>query len=275
MKKPQDITFETYLADPAYGSGDVHAFRKGPPAAVRFQREQRRLGADEDTAATRLGRAVHCALLTPDLFGQAYVVRPDGIDFRTKAGKQWRDQQPDGITLLSADDGATIANIIAAVQRKPVAIQNVEQSVFWTDPSGLPCKGRPDWFDRDAVYDLKVSVAADKPPESREYACMNNGWLHQLAHNRAGLAECGVTVRVGRLVLVSPNPPHFVHLLEIREHDMDFLELSNQNTRRQMMACHKSGGWPGTPDSWETIELPAQAAFTESSLDGADEEDDL
>jgi hypothetical protein len=62
-----------------------------------------------------------------------------------------------------------------------------------------------------------------------------------------------------------------VWLIELRESDMDFLELSNSNTRLEMAKCWRRGQWPGTPDSWQQVELPITATFTESDLEGAEE----
>lgn len=263
-----DIPFSEYLAHPAFGSSDLRAFRIGPPAMVQWKRANRH----DDTAATVLGRAAHCAVLTPNLFHSEFVYRPadERGDFRTKAGKAWRDEQK--ATILTDEDRQTIAGVVQAIRSKRIEVIRCEQSVFWTcSESGLACKGRPDWFDTEAVYDLKVSMAADKPFRSLMFHVYNAGWTHQLAHNRAGLAAAGVNVKVGRLVIVSPNAPHFAHLLEVSENDLDFLELDNANTRKGMAACVRANHWPGTPDKWQTIELPASAAFTESDLEGAEE----
>lgn len=264
-----DLPFADYLNSPAFGSSDLRAFRIGPPAMVQWKRANRH----DDTASTVLGRAAHCAVLTPALFASEFVFRPtDGRgDFRTKEGKAWRDEQT--ATILTEEDRQTIAGVVQAIRGKRIEVARAEQSVFWTcEDTGLACKGRPDWFDTEAVYDLKVSVAADKPFRSLMFHAYNAGWTHQLAHNRAGLHAAGVrTVKVGRLVVVSPTAPHFAHLLEVSENDLDFLELDNLNTRKGMAACVRANHWPGTPDKWQPIELPASAAFTESDLEGAEE----
>lgn len=266
------MSFAAYLAHEAYGSSDLKAFKIGPPAMVPWRRKFR----GDDTAATRVGSAAHCLILTPALFDDIYVVKPEGMTFASKEGKAWRDAQG-GKTILTFDEWLAVtaaSNAFADCEAMPAALvgARIENSVFWTcENSGLPCKGRPDWFTGEAVYDLKVSVTAEKPAGMLPYIAHANGWLNQLAHNRAGLRSHGINVKVGRLVIVSPNPPARVHLLEVRENDMDFLELDNENTRRGMMACHRSGDWPGLPGSWQVMELPASAAFTESDLTGAEE----
>lgn len=269
--KPQllDIPFRDYLALPNYGSSDLKSFRVGPPCMVPW-RKANRAG---ETEATRLGTAAHCALLTPDLFASTYCVRPAGEkgDFRTKVGKAWRDKTlAMGLSILTDEEAMAVGSIRNAVKAKVGKTPNAERSIVW-EQDGLPLKSRPDWFDADAIYDLKVSRVADLPFDRIPFAAHAQGWLHQLAHGRLGLAACGVDVKLGRNVIVSPNAPHNVHLIEVRENDMDFLELHNADTRKGMLECHRTGHWPGTPDKWQTIELPATAAFTESDLDGAEE----
>ena len=265
------IPFRDYLDHPGYGSSDLRAFRQGPPAMVPWRRKNR-----TETASTRLGSAAHCWVLTPDLFDASYWVKPEGMEFRSKENKELRDSiLAKGITILDREDLLTIEAVCVAIKaklRRELHRERTEQSVFWRcSESGILCKSRPDWFDRDAIYDLKVSIVADKPAHLIPFAAHGNGWMHQLANGRAGLAANRHQVKLGRIVLVSPNAPHNVHLLEVRENDLDFLEMDNQDCRKGIAHCERTGHWPGTPDTWQTVELPASAAFTESDLNGAEE----
>ena len=272
--------FDAYLSAPAYGSSDIRAFKKGSPALVKWRRENR--SAQDDTAATIIGKAAHCRILTPDLFDASYVVKPEGMEFRSKEAKAQRDEWlAAGKSILTADDKRQVEAIAAAfngkalVRRAIARATAIETSVYWTcAESGLPRKCRPDWFVAgEATYDLKVSVEAEKDLATLAYKAHANGWANQAAGCKAGLAANGIEVPVGRIVVVAPNPPQDVRvwLLEIRENDMLFLEMDNANTCQQMAVCHRTGQWPGTPDDWQVIELPASAAFTEADLEGAEE----
>lgn len=270
------MSFADYLASEAYGSSDLKAFRVGPPAMVPWRRANR----EDDTPATRVGSAAHCLILTPDLFSQVYAVKPAGMSFASKEGKAWRDEHGEK-EILTWDEALQAREVHKAFTGKMAAFDALhgaearEASVFWTcRKSGLPCKSRPDWFDRETIYDLKVSIVAERDADSLPFVAHKNGWLHQLAHGRAGLHANGFDgVNRGRLVIIAPNPPqeHRVWLLEVCENDLDFLELDNINTRLGMAECHRTGKWPGTPDTFRVIELPASAAFTESDLEGATE----
>jgi hypothetical protein len=273
----REMSFTDYLAHEAFGSSDIRAAKLGPLAIVPWQRANR----NHDTEATQIGRGAHCAILTPDLFARDFAVKPEGMEFRSKENKELRDRWlAEGKTILSQEQWQQIRDVHAALCGKlPVfdalhAAVAREASVFWTDPdSGLQCKARPDWFTEDAVYDLKVSIAAERDLDGLVWKVHSMGWLNQLASNRAALNANGCKIKKGRLVVIAPNPPQElrVHMLEVRESDLDFLELDNVNVRRQMAVCVKTGVWPGTPDTWQQIELPASAAFTEADLEGAEE----
>lgn len=273
-------TFADYLGADAYGASDIKAFKSGSPAVVKWRRENR--DAERDTDATIIGKAAHCRILTPDLFDASFVVKPEGMEFRSKEAKAQRDEWlASGKTILTADDYQQVEQIAAAFNEKPLARRSIakasaiETSVYWTcAESGLPRKCRPDWWvDGEATYDLKISVDAEKDLATLAYKAHVNGWANQAAGCKAGLEANGVNVKVGRIVVIAPRPPQRfrVWLLEIRENDMLFLEMDNANTCRQMAVCHRSGVWPSTPDEWTTIELPASAAFTEADLEGAEE----
>jgi hypothetical protein len=272
------MPFDAYLAHESFGSSDLHAFRAGPPAMVPWRREHR----DDGTSATTVGRAAHCSILTPALFERTFVGKPEAMSFSTKEGKAaraaWRAA---GLTILTHDEMQTVQDVRRAFEGKPAArislstAQHREASVFWTDrDSELPCKARPDWFDRECIYDLKVSRKAESGLDSIRFEAVRAGWFHQLAHGRAGLNKAGYhKIKLGRLVVIAPKPPqaHRVWLLEVRESDMDFLELANENTRREMSQCWRRNDWPGTPDEWQQVELPITAAFNDSDLEGAEE----
>jgi hypothetical protein len=258
----RDVPFADYLAHPGYGSSDLRAFRVGPPAMVPWRRAHRNEGTD----ATRIGSAAHCMILTPSLFDASFWRKPIGMEFRSAENRKIRDEVlAAGQQILDHEEMAQVAGVAEAFARKRAARESLaesgewrETSVYWTDPvTGLLCKGRPDWF-----------TAAESLP----YKAHANGWLNQLAHNRAGLAANGHPVKVGRLVIVSPNQPHSCWMLEVRENDMDHLDLDNEIARRGIAKCVASGVWPGTPEEWKQIELPATAVFVEDNdLEAAEE----
>lgn len=269
------LAFPVYRHIEAWGSSSLKAMRRGPPARVKWEQEN----PSADTDATRRGSAVHALLLTPDLFDGHFAIKPEGLNFSTKDGKAWRDDpERHGKPILSASEGATVRSIVKALLRKlPVeesvnAASHREASLVWRcTKTGELCKGRPDWIEGSRVYDLKVSRhAAGKSLAYRAYV---EGWMHQLAHYMTGAVELGLDVRGGRLVVVAPEAPHFVYLLEVKTDALDLLELENIGTLEAMKECRISGDWPDTAEEWVKIEPPAASLieFGESTINVAEE----
>ena len=272
-----DFNFDDYLSHSSWGSSSIKDFRNCTAAYAKWRRENR----SDSTPATRLGSAAHCAILTPDLFQEQFVVKPEGMEFRSKENKAIRDGWiADGKEILTSDEWNTVENIVKAFHSKAAASRSLaaavhkEASVFWDcTESGLGRKCRPDWFTADTIFDLKISIEATKPVDRLTHCVHANGWLNQLAGGRAGLNANGFNIKQGALVVIASQPPHEarVWLLRLKEADCDFLELENENTCRSIAQCERTGVWPGTPDDWIDIELPMSATWTELDAEGVEE----
>jgi len=289
-----DMPFAGYHALSAWGSSDLKTFRVGPPAMVPWKRAN----PSADTDATRLGTAAHARTIEPDAFVERYVIKPDdapdrpteamlNAKKRTPASEEriawWADfnAKNAGKIVLSPAVGRDVDAIAYAVWDNGKAWLSLneathrEASIFWTCPdSGEPCKARPDWYDEDWCYDLKVSRHAGSGLAFRAYV---EGWMAQSAHYVFGLRTLGLGAkRGGRLVVVHPKAPHNVYTVEIKTSALDILTLENVNTLRLMGACRRANDWPGTPDEWSVIAPPENALMqTLGALDlsGAEEVD--
>jgi len=255
----ENLSFQSYLDLPGYGSSDLKTMRQGPPAMVQWRRSH----PIEETPAVRIGTAAHCKILTPHLF-DVYAVKPAGMTFASKDGKAWRDEmQAAGKIILSQDESAAINGICAAFQSKEAAARAMlfaeqELSFTWQDSlTGVALKGRADWTNPEdrCVYDLKTGSVATKPNVAS--AAFYAGWGHQLAHYRSGLRANGINVDFGRIVCIGQEAPYPVHLLEIDADTLDLLALDNEKTCDRIAECELSGVWPGTPDTWTRILPPA------------------
>lgn len=254
------LSFEDYRKLDAYGSSDIRAMRVGPPAMVPW----RRANPHQETDATRLGTAAHCAIIEGDAFQKRFAFKPEGMSFATKEGKAWRASQG-GRSIVSHDESERICGIVAAFKAKTAACRSLdslddfsvrEASIVWPS-QGVALKGRPDWYDGTHVYDLKITRHANE--RSAAFRAWSEGWSHQLAHYRAGLAAEDGVLRGGRLVLINPEPPHSVYLLEVKPDTLDLLALENEAAVRRIAECEASGVWPGTPEEWTRVDLPAAA----------------
>ena len=99
---------EEYHKGPGLSSSDLKLLARSPlhyKTAKAFH--------PEETNAMRLGTAVHCAILEPDRIDVEYVLAPEGIDRRTKAGKaQWAELEATGKTILSCEEAQVVQGMV-------------------------------------------------------------------------------------------------------------------------------------------------------------------
>lgn len=273
-----DIPFADYFAIEAWGSSSLKAMRTGPPALVPWERAN----PSPDTPPTELGTACHAKILTPAIFRVGYMRLPEDAPEKpteamlaaAKPGpssiarqKWWSDFNAAAVGMMvkKAAFMDQVDQIEAAFLGNDSAHDalfeavGVERSVLWNHECGEPLKGRPDFWTRDHVYDLKVSRHA----VAGKVALMahREGWMHQLAHNRDGLRANGHQVKGGRLVVIGPKPPQSLRVftLEVKDATLDMLAMENDETVKAMRACRLANDWPGVPQGWKKIEMPPAA----------------
>ena len=269
----RDLPFSKYHDREGWGASALKDMRVGPPALVLWRQQN----PSEETDATRLGTACHARILEPARFYETYAMKPDGMNFSTKEGKAWRAEQGDKSILTAAEQKTVEAVFEAFYAKAPAAAaltlaEGIEVSMFWADPDcGEPLKGRPDFYDGEYVYDLKISRHADE--RSVAFRAYAEGWMSQLAHYRAGLNALGVPVKTGRLIVIGPKPPQAlrVYCVEVKEAALDVLALENAKTVERLRECRLTNKWPGTPDAFTVIEPPLSALDTIVQLDGVEE----
>jgi len=118
-----------------------------------------------DRSFYRLGRAVHCLTLEPEVYATRYAVCDMRRDARTKAYQKWCAAHP-GVDALTESEGAMVEAMARAVREHPKAGPllfggRAEEVVTWTDPdTGIPCKGRLDLITSSYLVDLKTVEAS-------------------------------------------------------------------------------------------------------------------
>jgi len=154
-----DLPFEKYLDDEALGSSDLKNLLISPLQYWVNSPLNPNRAPRKDTDAKRLGTLIHEVILEdPD---KTFAVKPEGMSFSTKAGKEWRQQQWDqGAEILTEDENRTLNTIIEACKRSGVTetIRGAipEVSYIWTHESGHRCKIRLDAMKADMAFDLKT-----------------------------------------------------------------------------------------------------------------------
>jgi hypothetical protein len=221
----------------------------------------------EPSKALTLGTISHVAVLEPKKLDTAFVERPEGIDFRTKEGKEWKASV--GTTpILDADEARAVRGIrdsIAAhaAAKELLAECDTEVAMFGEHRTGLWIKGRVDALKvptdlETVIVDVKTtSAGADYGTFSRQAAQLNYHLSAAWYCHLCGLN--GLPPARFYWVVVEVTPPFAVAVYEIAPDALD-LGVGMMNDALQLIAeCEDRGEWPGYGDGVETLNLPAWA----------------
>jgi exodeoxyribonuclease VIII len=257
-----DLTNAEYHASPAISKSGLDLIRKAP-ALYRW----RQANPQEQTPAMRLGSLTHTVVLEPQLFRASVIVRPEGIDRRTSAGKAaWAafEFEAEGCEIITNEEAAKLAAIRDAVRSHPAAAKAlagspvIEQSVFW-DADGIACRCRPDAVtERGAIVDLKTT--RDASPEGFAKSVASYRYHVQAAFYSDGYrAAFGEAPRGFVFIAVETEPPYLVAVYVASETMTSRGRIEYQADLDTFRRCQDTDTWPGYSDAPLTIDLPKWA----------------
>ena len=265
------LSSDAHHADPAIGASGLKLLKRSPlhywAQYVDPARER-----TEPTAAMKLGTAFHCRLFEPMEFDQRFAVLPEGLDRRTKEGKQlWADVEASGKTPVNAGDAETIERMVSAAMVHPISQvalalpARIEVSMF-ARLHGVRVKARPDFlvtpcpqFPNGLIVDGKS--ANDGSPEGFAKAVWNLDYHLQAS----------VYTQVVQQVLDTAGRPLFCWLVQESASPWatawysagdDLIEHGDREVRRLLALfadCVTRNRWPGYPETVAPIAMPAWA----------------
>lgn len=229
------------------------------------------LNPREDTPATIFGCLFHTLALEPELFDQEYGLLPEGLDRRTKEGKEiWADWQLAnmGKTPISKEDfdkAQAMVNSLQGHSRAKAALTDghAERSIFWRTESSshgpVLCKSRFDYVTSNGiVVDLKTCPDARIEPFSRDV------WKYRY-HAKAAFyldayeAEFQRNANGFLLIAIEKDPPYAVAVYLTDETMIDQGRREYQLDLNVFAECLATDTWPAYPDEVQAIILPAWA----------------
>lgn len=222
----------------------------------------------DDTAYLAMGRAVHTAVLEPDLFPVQYAVYTESKSKGEGAKKRWEAFQAANAhrTILDEDDYNRALAIRDAVRSHPRAMAYLERGlaerpVVWTDEkTGLRCKARLDFVSRSrpAVVELKTARAV----EPRRFASAAAQLLYhgQLAFYRAGWRAAHGEDLDPVIIAVESEAPHDVVVYRFDDEARDEGDALAAELLQELATRRRTGEWPGLDRGEEqTLTLPGWA----------------
>lgn len=220
----------------------------------------------KETDAMRLGTATHLAILEPELFAQKFGCAPEGLDKRTKEGKQvWAelcDQY--GPNLLKYDQYQQVGAMAESVLKKKKASKllelpgEVELSGVWTDKvSGALCKMRLDKIIKDRKIIVDIKTTTDASEDEFLKTLFNYGYDRQSAFYMRGARALGFEIEAFAFIVIEKEPPYKSQVFELGAQS---LMIANDQISRllpEWQKCVTSKVWPGYGDEIKVIDLAA------------------
>ena len=214
-----------------------------------------------------LGSATHALILEPENFDEVFCFRPDGIDGRTKDGKEalakWRlncigktELTPEAMAKARAMAAAALAHpLVAELMRAPGAVR--ERGILWEE-AGLTMKCRPDLYipgpysgeniQLEANLNLDFKTSADAGPDkwcsTSEYAPMFL-WRYDLqvaAHYTTGIEALTREPCLSGIVVIDKAEPHDVWVYPTSNYRVCG-EMRRQKALCILKRCRESGQW--------------------------------
>jgi hypothetical protein len=231
-----------------------------PKTPAHFKAKLDGLIPDEQTPAMRLGSMIHRAILEWDTLD--YVVRPEGMVFTTKEGKEWKAAQTKPV--ITQDEYQTILGMRDSVNAHPavkrvLANAKTEVSLFANGEDGVLRKARIDALPEsgNVIVDIKSCQSAD--PDMMAKSVVAYRYDVQAAYYLDICKLLGIDKSEFLFVCVEKQPPYAVAVYAL---DQDAIAWGRKQYQRDLALvrhCMAEDHWPSFTTDITTLALPAWA----------------
>jgi hypothetical protein len=219
----------------------------------------------KDTQALSLGRMVHMAVLEPERFEECCVRRPSEFDsWRTKASKEWRQEQLDaGREVMTDEDAETIERVREAIVWHADAMRLLqgtrrEEALTWT-VDGVECKGRVDAIAASRIVDLKTTRDLGLFVRKGAAELLYHGQLAWYLDGAIAAGACSPDAGAF-VVAVETSEPYDCAAFRLGEESLDAGHDLWRSLIDQWITCRDTGLWLGKFPSLTFLDMPRWAA---------------
>lgn len=241
-----------YSALPGIRRSDL-AYMAKTPLHFRYHMDH----PEEPTPALIFGQAAHKFVLENDSFFDEFAFLPDGINRRTKEGKQqFADFMDacDGKTILSWETQDVLVGMRSAlfeneqIRKILTSDHRVEVPFYWNDPeTGEVCKVKSDILTEidgyPFVIDYKTTTAADD--RSFYKSCRMYGYDLQAGMYIEGINLCTMEDHRFAFIAQEKTAPYACRLVICDESFIDQGRAKFHDLLRQYHACKETDTWSG------------------------------
>jgi len=272
----ENMPFVQYRAMPGLNWSSLKHHDKSPAHFWHETRNQQ----GQQTSSMLMGNALHSLVLEgPATFAARYIVAPEGLDRRTKAGREaWAEfeHQALGKEILTQGQHEQVVGMGASIAAHPLARQLLtacprrEVVLSWADrETGALCKARLDALGDggDIILDLKSTESAAPADFQRTIEkCQYFGQASFYASGVSRVMNCDPPAVV--LLAVEKAPPHAVACYVLESNYMRHGRALVRRLLRQHAACVAANEWPAYPEELQTLSPPrwAQQELDEVTL---------
>lgn len=254
-KVVHDLAAAEYHASPALGSSTVRALLSSTPAHALHK-----LQHAEQSEAQALGTAVHCSVLTPQLYSAEIAIAPE-CDRRTTLGKETHAKFLSSVgnrTVISLKQQETVDKVWGAINSCRTAkalldrCQQRELSLFHLD--NCATKARLDAYSRGIVLDIKTTRDASRAGFERSIS--QYGYGIQAAHYRRVIEGVGLAFTDFIFIVVETEKPFGVAVYAMEEEVMDLYEPQVEQAIADWTLCQETQTFRAYPDEIQKVSVP-------------------
>lgn len=206
---------------------------------------------EEQTPSMVFGQMLHCAVLQPELFDERYTVAPEGIDRRTKEGKQlFADIEASGKVALKAAEFDLYKSLAASMMRTKIMqdamrlgerekIVVIDGRKVMLDLIVFPC----DEYPRGLIVDLKTTRCAHQRAFSAD--CYKLGYDIQAAFYIDVVRDSFGFEPQFAFIAVEKTAPYLACEYFADDLMVDAGRKRYQNALDLINQCEQSGNWYG------------------------------
>lgn len=227
---------------------------------------------DEEAKSKALvfGSAIHCKILTPDLFEKEFAVLPDTIDRRTKKGKEDYAEflnNSVGKHIIKMDDYIKISVMEKVLRDHPIAPTilsqgDAEHTFSWVDKKTcLNCKCRPDYL--RVVGDMAIDY---KTTEDAGYFSFQRSIVNYRYHTQAAFFLDGISQVIGKriekfvIIAQEKTAPYLIAIYMLDKAAINTGRIAYQNDLQKYKDYLDSNSkWAGYPSGVQDMMLPVWA----------------
>lgn len=246
-----NIPFDEYAALKALSSSDLVKLMRSP--AHLKQSEE---GDEFESDSTIIGRAIHSALLEPELFAEQY----EPVEKISR--KKLEVVDDDAPTKLKKKDYLKALEVANALREHKGVYRLLKDSerevsaVWKDDATGIWCKARYDIFNREEHFISDLKTTTDARAFQFSKAIYQYRYYLKAAWYVAGATALGVDDPEFIYIAAEKTPPYAVGLYALKSEVFELARLELEDLLKKYRACLTTDQWPAYPDHIEMIGLP-------------------